>query len=589
MKKSILYIAIATLLLSSCSLDEFPEDQISPENFFRTENDLRLYCNSFYSALPGAATFYEESTDDVVGRDMSDAIRGTRVIPNTGGDWVWTDLRNINFFLEHSHQCTSEKVRNTYDGEARFFRAYFYFKMVKKFGDVPWYDRVLGDKDPDLYKPRTPRTEVLENMMEDLDFAIANLPESKSANYVNKWTALLLKSRICLYEGTWRKYHTEFNIPEADVYLDLAAKAAYTLLTEGPYTLHDTGTPSEDYRDIFVQTDPYTDEVLLSRCYNLTNQVYHDSNYYRLSSTTGLLGLEKDFVNTYLMNDGSRFTDNPGYKTMSFYDEVQDRDPRLAQSIRTPGYTRIGQSQTLAPDLSVSITGYQLTKYLSKTDMDGNAKSWTSVPLFRLAEAMLNYAEAKAELGTITQDDIDITINRLRKRVGMTGMLNLEQAKSNPDPVLEQIFFHNVDQTNKGIIMEVRRERSIELLQEGFRWDDMMRWKEGAAFLRQQYGQTMPFKGMYFPGTGSFDLDGDGKADVCIWSGNKPDEGDIVYRQLGQEVILENGTSGCILINSDKVKNWNEDRDYLQPVPVQERRLNPSLTQNPGWIDGLGY
>ena len=589
MKKSILYIAIATLLLSSCSLDEFPEDQISPENFFRTENDLRLYCNSFYSALPGAATFYEESTDDVVGRDMSDAIRGTRVIPNTGGDWVWTDLRNINFFLEHSHQCTSEKVRNTYDGEARFFRAYFYFKMVKKFGDVPWYDRVLGDKDHDLYKPRTPRTEVLENMMEDLDFAIANLPESKSANYVNKWTALLLKSRICLYEGTWRKYHTEFNIPEADVYLDLAAKAAYTLLTEGPYTLHDTGTPSEDYRDIFVQTDPYTDEVLLSRCYNLTNQVYHDSNYYRLSSTTGLLGLEKDFVNTYLMNDGSRFTDNPGYKTMSFYDEVQDRDPRLAQSIRTPGYTRIGQSQTLAPDLSVSITGYQLTKYLSKTDMDGNAKSWTSVPLFRLAEAMLNYAEAKAELGTITQDDIDITINRLRKRVGMTGMLNLEQAKSNPDPVLEQIFFHNVDQTNKGIIMEVRRERSIELLQEGFRWDDMMRWKEGAAFLRQQYGQTMPFKGMYFPGTGSFDLDGDGKVDVCIWSGNKPDEGDIVYRQLGQEVILENGTSGCILINSDKVKNWNEDRDYLQPVPVQERRLNPSLTQNPGWIDGLGY
>ena len=221
--------------------------------------------------------------------------------------------------------------------------------------------------------------------------------------------------------------------------------------------------------------------------------------------------------------------------------------------------------------------------------MDGNAKSWTSVPLFRLAEAMLNYAEAKAELGTITQDDIDITINRLRKRVGMTGMLNLEQAKSNPDPVLEQIFFHNVDQTNKGIIMEVRRERSIELLQEGFRWDDMMRWKEGAAFLRQQYGQTMPFKGMYFPGTGSFDLDGDGKVDVCIWSGNKPDEGDIVYRQLGQEVILENGTSGCILINSDKVKNWNEDRDYLQPVPVQERRLNPSLTQNPGWIDGLGY
>lgn len=589
MKKNILYIGIASLLLASCSLDELPGDEISPESFFKTENDLKLYCNSFYGALPGAQVFYQESTDDIVGRDMSEALRGTRIIPNTGGDWVFTDLRNINFFLEHSHQCADVKARAKYDGVARFFRAYFYFKMVKKFGDVPWYDRVLGDKDPDLLKPRTPRTELLEYMLEDIDYAIANLPAEKSQNNVNKWTALLLKSRICLYEGTWRKYHTEFSLPQADRYLELAAESAYTLITEGPYSLHETGVPSEDYRDIFVQINPLTDEVLLSRSYNLTYKIYHDANYYRLSPTTGLLGLDKDFVNTYLMADGSRFTDRAGYKTMVFLDEIKDRDPRLAQSIRTPGYTRIGELQRLAPDLSLSLTGYQLTKYLATPDMDGTGKSCTSIPIFRLAEALLNYAEAKAELGTITQSDIDMTVNKLRTRVGMPGKLDLAQASSNPDLVLEQIFFHNVDQSNKGIIMEIRRERCVELLQEGFRWDDMMRWKEGAAFLRQQYGQTMPFKGMYFPGTGSYDLDGDGSPDVCLWSGNKPDAGNIVYRQLGLELILENGTSGCILVNADKVKKWNEGRDYLQPIPVQERRLNPNLTQNPGWNDGLGY
>lgn len=589
MKKNILYIGMAAALLCSCSLDELPGDSISPENYFKTESDLKLYCNSFYSMFPGAESFYSESNDDIVGRDMSDALRGARIVPNTGGEWTFTDLRNINFYLEHSGQCSDAKARAHYDGTARFFRAYFYFRMVSKFGDVPWYDRVLGDKDPDLYKARTPRTEVLENMLADIDYAIANLPTSKSVNEVNKWTALALKSRFCLYEGTWRKYHTEFSLPDADRYLQLAAEAAQQLIDEGPYSLHDGGDPSENYQELFVQTSPFEDEIILARSYDLTYGIYHDANYYRVSSSTGLLGLEKDFVNSYLMADGSRFTDKPGYATMQFVDEVKDRDPRLAQSIRTPGYTRIGQTQTLAPDLSASITGYQLTKYLATPDMDATGKSCTAMPIFRLAEVMLNLAEAKAELGTLTQEDIDKTVNKLRARVGMSGKLELTQANARPDDFLARTFFHNVSGSNAGVILEIRRERGIELLQEGFRWNDMMRWKDGSAFLRANNGQTMPFKGMYFPGAGTYDLDGDGNDDVCIYSGSKPAKGDIVYKQLGKDVILENGTSGCMLINSDKVKKWNESRDYLMPIPVQDRRLNKSLTQNPGWDDGLDY
>ncbi len=589
MKKNLLYIGLSALLLCSCSLNELPGDSISPENYFKSESDLKLYCNSFYTMFPGASSFYAESNDDVVGRDMSEALRGARIVPNTGGDWTFTDLRNINFYLEHSSQCSDEKARAHYDGVARFFRAYFYFRMVSKFGDVPWYDKVLGDKDPDLYIPRTPRTEVMEKMLEDIDYAIANLPSSKSVNEVNKWTALALKSRFCLFEGTWRKYHTEKNLPDADTYLALAAEAAKTLIDEGPYTLHDSGTPSENYQELFTQDSPFDDEIILARSYNLTYGLYHDANYYRLSSSSGLLGLEKDFVNSYLMADGTRFTDKPGYATKQFIDEVKDRDPRLAQSIRTPGYHRIGQSETLAPDLSCSITGYQITKYVSTTDMDANARSYTAMPIFRLAEAMLNLAEAKAELGTLTQSDLDNTVNKLRARVGMQGKLSLSDANANPDEYIGKIFFHNVSGTNRGVILEIRRERGVELLQEGFRWNDMMRWKEGSAFLRATSGQTMPFRGMYFPGAGTYDLDGDGKNDLCIYSGSKPSQGDIIYKQLGSDVILENGTSGCLLINSDKVKKWDESRDYLMPIPVQERLLNPSLTQNEGWNDGLSY
>ena len=429
----------------------------------------------------------------------------------------------------------------------------------------------------------------MENMLSDIDYAIANLPSDKSVNEVNKWTALALKSRFCLFEGTWRKYHTEFNLPDADKFLSLAAEAAQTLIDEGPYTLHDSGTPSENYQELFVQTSPFDDEIILARGYNLTYGIYHDANYYRVSSSSALLGLEKDFVNSYLMNDGTRFTDRTGYATMQFADEVKDRDPRLAQTIRTPGYHRLDETTTLAPDLSLSITGYQITKYLATSDMDGNAKSYTAMPIFRLAEAMLNLAEAKAELGTLTQADLDKTVNRLRARVGMEGKLELASANANPDEYIGKIFFHNVSGSNRGVILEIRRERGVELIQEGFRWNDMMRWKEGSAFLRAKSGQTMPFRGMYFPGTGTYDLDGDGSDDLCIYSGSKPSKGDIVYKQLGSDVILENGTSGCLLINSDQVKKWDEGRDYLMPIPVQERLLNKNLSQNPLWDDGLSY
>ncbi len=567
------------LITTSCDLNELPQASITPETFFRTENDLHLYTNSFYNAFPGASSFYNENVDITTGREIPEIIRGAYVIPNTGGGWSWGTLRNINFYLERSGQCDDENARNRYDAVAKFFRAYFYYGMVAKFGDVPYYDYVVGDNSEGLTAPRDSRVLVTEKMIEDLDFAVEYLPAAVNVEEVNKWTALALKSRICLFEGTWRKYHTEYDLPGADELLQLAADAAEQVMKQGPYVLHTSGSKSVNYMELFNQDDIFTDEVILAHRYSAALDVYHDANYSRLSTSSDIIGLEKAFVNTYLMNDGTRFTDRAGYDKIMFVDECRNRDPRLAQTIRTPGYTREGKR--MAASVYTSMTGYTIHKYLSGSKNDANMKDESDIPLFRLGEVFLNYAEAKAELGTLTQNDIDETVNALRKRVGMKGMLNLEKANANPDKYLEDNFYPGITGANKGVILEIRRERAIELVQEGFRWNDMCRWKAGSTF-------TRTYKGMYFPGPGTYDLDSDGNIDLCIYKGERPQYGNIEYKQLGSDIFLENGEEGGnMLINSNWEKTWNEDRDYLYPIPIQERLLNTSLTQNNGWEDGI--
>ena len=251
------------------------------------------------------------------------------------------------------------------------------------------------------------------------------------------------------------------------------------------------------------------DEVILARDFNDTYNVTHNAACVVISGSNGQMGMTKKLVASYLCKDGSRFTDKAGWQTMQFADECKDRDPRLAQSIRTPGYHRIGQATELAPDLTATMTGYQPIKYVTTAEYDGYNKSVIDLIIFRYAEVLLNYAEAKAEAGTLTQDDLDISINRLRDRVGMPH-LELTAANANPDPFLTDASwggYQNVTGANKGVILEIRRERTIELCQEGFRYYDIMRWKEGKIFEKQFYG-------LYFPGVGEYDIDGNGSIDL---------------------------------------------------------------------------
>ena len=600
MKNRNIFIALALFAgLSSCDdwIDKSPLSDITEENYFRTETDLQLFSNGFYNSILNKSP-YDEQSDVYVQQELSDEMLGgeNRIVTASGGGWSWTALRSVNTLLGNVDKCEDAEAAVKYTALARFFRAYFYYDKVKRFGDVPWYDKELFSDDPDLYKARDSRELVMTNMLADIDYAIENLPtkeeETSSPFRVNRWAALALKSRFCLYEGTYRKYHNltlEGN--DYAYYLQQAADAAEELINSGEYHLYSTDNPEEDYLMLFAEEDANPDEYILAIKFDYGMSVYHNATAHTLVPTQGRPGLTRKLVNTYLMKDGTRFTDREGWETMPFTEEVKDRDPRLAQSIRTPGYHRIGQTDILAPDLSVSVTGYQPIKYVqdpsaSGGQVDRNDRSTCDLPVFRLAEVMLNFAEAKAELGTLTQEDLDKSVNEIRDRVGMPH-LDMAQANANPDSYLSSADYGytNVTGSNQGVILEIRRERAIELTQEGFRFDDLVRWKAGACI-------NQSIMGMYFPGAGEYDLSGDGQIDVVLYDegDTEPEVPDAQVYQIGSDIILSEGDHGYVDYHHDIVRTaFNEERDYLYPIPINERSLNPNLTQNPGWNDGLSF
>ena len=600
MKKNIILYSFIALLsgTAGCSdmLDEYPLDAISPETYYNNADELRSATNQFYGMFPGAASGYTESADVVCIFNLPAEVQGIRTVPTSGGGWNWEYLRAVNFYLSHSVRCDDVDAREHFDGIARFFRAYFYFEKVKRFGEVPWFDRELSSTDPELFRPRDSRDFIMDKILDDLTYAINNISDKKDLYNVTHWTALALKSRICLFEGTFRKYH---GIPGYEKFLNECATASKLFIDNAPYAIYQTG--AQPYRDLFSSMNAIEEEVILARDYDRSQNVMHEANANTLSPTYGRPGMNKKIVNSYLMTNGDRFTDQPGYETMQYYDEMQNRDPRLTQTVVGPGYMRINSDKVESPNFSSSTTGYQIIKWVTDASGDGYMGSSNDYILFRAAEVYLNYAEAKAELGTLTQDDLEISIKQIRDRVGMPN-IDMDAANANPDPYLCALEsgYQNVTGPNKGVILEIRRERTIELLLEGFRYYDIIRWKEGKVF-------EQPYKGMYFPGLtqGSgdnrydvFDMN-DGtvgdkeKVDICIYTGKKPSVKNIrKFYKLGDEFVLTDGDKGNIICHDieKEPRQWREDRDYLYPIPTQERLLsNGTLSQNPNWDDGLDF
>lgn len=571
---------MAASLCLSCDLTLLPEDSVTPDTYFQTATDLELWSNHFYYALLDDGDAVSRiNADDMVDKSMGSVIQGTRLASdNMSGynEWNWSELRKINYLLEHSSNCKDEEVRAKYNGVAYFFRAYFYYEKVIRFGDVPWYDKVLESTDKEfLNEPREDRKIVMDHVMDDLDSAITMLPSNKEIARVTKWTALAMKSRAALFEGTWRVYR---DLPDAEDYLRQAAEAAKDFIDNSGYVLYSDGT--EPYRDLFCSDEAKSNEVILAQLYNFEGLNLSHSVQFNIRNDAQ--GFTRRFMNHYLMKDGKRFTDIEGNSTMGYLEETQNRDPRMAQTVLCPGYIAKG-AKDVTPDDMTAMTGYEPIKFVSTDAHSGASKGTEDWILFRAAEVYLNYAEALAELGTLTQEDLDISINKIRKRAGMPNM-SLSDANAGIDPFLAQCYPNVTKSANEGVILEIRRERTVELVNEGFRQWDMFRWKEGA----QMVNDKNPYYGMYFPSEGLYDMDGDGKNDLEIYSKtqqSKPSDG-LNVKKIGSDIFLSDGTKGYVTAWSSLTYTWDEKRDYLWPIPADQRVLTGgALTQNPGWTD----
>lgn len=571
-------------VFTSCdnTLNRVPKDTTNSATFFSNESELKRYTTQFYTTLPAASDLYNEPSDLTISNSLADVVLGTRTINSGETYWQWDDLRHINYFLQHVDQCTDDTVaRNHYTGVALFFRAYFYYDKVRRFGDVPWYDEPVSSSDMEqLRRPRENRTSVIRKALADLDRAIPLLRTAHTPYEVNRYTALALKARIALFEGTWLRYHKQGDEATIHTLLQQAADASEQVLDEGGYRLHIGGR--EPYRDLFTSLTADPDEVILARAYNATISLTHNATSYLRCQSEGQCGATKRLLNQYLLASGEPYTAQAGYDTISLHDELTGRDPRLAQTIFVPGqYIALGKTETEPYNFSTSPTGYLLIKYVLE-DSYGYNKSDNDMPLFRLAEQCLIFAEAKAELATLTQADLDKSLNLLRDRVAMPHLML--SALTAEDAYLQSLY-PNIVRTpsaQRAAVLEVRRERAVELLLEGFRYDDLMRWAEGEAF-------AQPMLGAAFAGAGKYDLSGDGKSNLILWQNSKPFDLTSIFLQIGKDIVLyPEGDRGCKLVHGTlEQPNGGrkfEDKHYLYPIPLTEIILTQNaLTQNPGW------
>jgi hypothetical protein len=596
-----LYLLLAGALAGCDSLEQHPVATSSKDAVFSSENGLALYTNSFYNWMPDAnnITASESMSDYAARRDVPQFIRpgvynarvtditstGQYEVVALGGNvnWGWTTLRSINYFLvNNTDPNLSERARNNYSGIARFFRAWFYFEKVKRYGDVPWIDRPLDVSDSALYGGRDSRAVVMDHILEDLDFAIANISATNenSRTLITKDVALALKSRVALFEGTFRKYHPEFGLQSsADRFLTASASAAKVLIDSRRYSLYTGSGVGDSYRQVFVRDAPITQEVLLTNTQSTALAVRHQANWIFTSATTGVrFSFIRPFIHTYLNIDGTPFTSRAGYQTMTFQDETKNRDRRLSQTIRTPGYRRIQAGAQIAgpPAFTYTFTGYHPIKWsVDDVAMDGGSLNTNAVHLFRYAEVLLNYAEAQAELGQFTAADWAATVGALRARAGITG--GLTALPTVVDPYLRSVYFPDV---SNPVILEVRRERGIELAMEGLRFYDIVRWARGALM-------EMEWRGIYVPAANTnIDLDENGTPDVNFMAVNIPTAqrvAGVTYLAVtGTDFKLSNGTSGELVWRNDIPRKW-EQKNYLYPIPEGDLLTNPALKQNPGW------
>ncbi len=591
--KSIFKYTIAalplTLTLTACNdsyLERFPETSITEKVFFQNVGDLETYTNGFYGAI--GCDYWDGVSDNLMcinDESLHRRMRG-EVYPETSGTWSWSSIRSVNFMLARVNNVQGDQAEiNHFIGLARMIRAKYYYDKVKTYNDVPWYSRDLQTTDTEeLYKTQDPRALVVDSIMADLQFAVEHMKDGSGSTRMMRSTALAMQARIALHEGTFRKYHKELGLNDGDNFLRKAAEAASQIMDMGKYSLSQISFQGlAPYQSLFCNTDLSSNpEMILFDDYDLSLGRLNNAQ-----AAGAYHGLSRDLMEDYLVVENGKtrtFQSLPGYATMTYGEIFENRDPRMRQTFKYPGYQRANASK---PDRIVLTNGgYQQIKFDPQSyDQISWDKSYVDLPKIRYAEILLIYAEAKAELGILTQDDLDRTINLIRRRVNMPEA-SLAEWLGNIDPVQAERY-SNVESTQRGAVLEIRRERRIELACEGFRYDDLMRWSLGKLLAKN-------LDGMYIPGPGLYDVTGDGEPDIAValdaaGAASIPQEDRdryslTVYTLEGNTIALTEGDHGYVyLISQHDRFTFEEPKYYYSPVAVDDITLNPNLVQNKYW------
>ena len=544
--KNYIYVLLL-LLIAGCekSLDLVPKDEVSDASFWQTPAHFKLAANDFYFSLQGAHNYTDINSDIAFGAGANAVSNGSYLATPNSDLWnnAYVGIRGTNYLLQKAETSPLGPEIDRWVGEALFFRAYHYWNLAKTFGGVPLITEVLEVDSELLYTPRSTQQESMDFVLADLDNAIAKLPvqselDPTELGRVTRGAALALKARVALYQGTWEKYHDG---GDGQPYLDEAIDAAEQVIASGEYMLY-TAHGEDSYKYLFIEEGDDSEEVILARRYFL-NRATH--NWTRELWFNFMIPTKK-LADMYLATDGRPIEQSPLFQGYNFMvSEFQDRDPRMAMTFIVPGsqiFADGGAWATTYPGFlgtNATQTGYMTRKFLGETLEATQFQGYYDFKEFRYAEVLLILAEALYEKnGQISDADLDRTINVVRARVNMPPLSNA-----------------HVDTYGLDMLEEIRRERSVELALEGFRRDDLRRWKTAEEVMPD------PIRGVKFEGT----------------------EYETRYPDLQIGVDIEVDANGFIVAEPASSRQFLP-KHYLNPLPLQQVQLsNGSLEQNAGW------
>ena len=544
-------------------LDKSPRSEFSNNpTFWSNANSVESYSNTLYENYSGygqggsGGWFYFKSLSDDQANPNFDNWTFTSV-PNTSSYWSspFEEIRRCNYLIEGmAISSLADGVKKNYEAVARLNRAWQYFQLVREYGDVQWYEKVVLDpnNEEEVNQPRTDRDVVMDNIVADLDFAIENLTTVKAGNAWSKHMALAMKSDVCLFEGTYCKYRTqEDNGKPADAaraqkYLQLAVAASQELMNAG-YAL--SANYGDVYNSLNLNGNP---EVIFWRNYH--KDVLGHSTVDYTTGSTAQRGITKDAVDAFLFRDGkplattSLDTDDKAELDKTGHYSIKkmlaNRDKRLSVIIDSIVCFK-GHGWPRDPQLAemTSSTAYTIAKYdnaLMGTDnptlyRNGIGSGYTDAPIFWISVVYLNYAEAKAELGTLTQEDLNNTVNKLLAR-GEVPALTLTPAA---DPANN----HGVS----NLLWEIRRCRRCELMTDNwYRYWDLVRWHQLDKLDSNKYPNI--------------------------------NRGANLSNVPNCEVALDGG----YVIATSATRTFDK-KHYFWPIPQQQITLGNKTTQNDGW------